>query len=118
MRAWMHRRPQGARVLSLMGLLAFALVATGCAYTKVQPEARSVLVLGPERTADCKELGKTQVSVADKLGFIPRHANAVQDDLDKLARNSAAEMDGDTVTRIAEPVSGKQTYRVYDCVDE
>ncbi len=106
------------RWLALIGLAAFALIGTGCSYTEVDPGARQVLVLGPERTADCEELGKTQVSVAAKLGFIPRHDNAVQEDLDRLARNSAAEMGGDTVTRIAEPANGKQTYRVYDCVDE
>ncbi len=75
-------------------------------------------MLDPERTAECDRLGKTQVSVTDKLGFIPRHDNAVQEDLDILARNSADEMGGDTVTRISEPVNGKQTYWVYDCVDE
>lgn len=106
------------RPLALIGLVAFALIATGCSYNDVDPGARRVLVLGPERTADCEKLGKTQVSVAAKLGFIPRHDNAVQKDLDVLARNSAAEMDGDTVTRISEPVNGKQTYWVYDCVDE
>lgn len=113
MRACNHRRP-----FALIALVAFALVATGCAYTEVQPGARNVLVLGPDRTSDCDKLGKTQVSVADKLGFIPRHDNAVQEDLDILARNSAAEMDGDTVTRISEPVNGKQTYWVFDCVDQ
>lgn len=118
MRACNYRRALGARPLVLIGLVAFTLVATGCSYTKVDPGARGILILGPERTADCEKLGKTQVSVAEKLGFIPRHANAVQDDLDVLARNSAAEMGGDTVTRISEPVNGKQSYWVYDCVDE
>lgn len=118
MHARIPRRPPGVRPLALLGLVAFALIATGCSYTKVDPGARQVLVLGPERIADCEKLGKTQVSVADKLGFIPRHDNAVQKDLDILARNSASEMGGDTVTRISEPVNGKQTYWVYDCVDE
>lgn len=118
MRACNHRRPLGTRPLALIGLVAFALVATGCSYTEVKPGARRVLVLGPERTADCDKLGKTQVSVPEKLGFIPRHVNAIQKDLDILARNSAAAMGGDTVTRISEPVNGEQTYWVYDCIDE
>lgn len=99
-----------------LGLLV-ALVVTGCAFTEVEPEARQVEVLEAARVTNCERLGQTRVSVAHKVGFIPRHANAIQKDLHVLARNSAVDMGGDTVTPMGEPTNGKQTYGVYDCVE-
>lgn len=96
---------------------AAALGLVGCSFVSVDPGARDVLVLGPERTQQCERLGQTRVSVAAKIGFIKRGTPAIREDLENLARNSAAEMGGDTITAESEITEGKQTYGIFNCVE-
>lgn len=96
---------------------AIAAVIGGCSFVEVQPNASDILVLEPERTENCKRLGETRVSVAAKVGFIKRGEPSVRSDLEKLAKNSAADMGGDTITPESGIKAGKQTYGVFDCVE-
>ena len=96
---------------------ALALLVGGCTFVKVEPAAEDVLVLGAERVSHCERLGQTRVSVADKLGFINRRDKDVRADLEDLARNTAAEMGGDTVSLQGEIKEGAATYGIYDCVE-
>lgn len=96
---------------------ALALAVTGCTTVKLDPSAQDVEVLRAERVQDCKRLGQTRVSVAENVGFIARGDRAIRNDLEKLARNSAAEMGGDTITPATEVQNGKQSFGVYDCID-
>jgi hypothetical protein len=50
-----------------------------------------------------------------EVGFIPRHPDAVQDNVNVTARNSAASMGGDTIVPVAPLADGKQTFDVYRC---
>lgn len=97
-------------------LVTVIVLAAGCSTIKLKPGAAEVEVLQAERVADCKMLGKTKVSVADKLGFVPRGDKAIRVDLQRLARNSAIEMNGDTLSPESEIVKGEQTFGVYDCI--
>ncbi len=105
-----------ARVAAVLALAGLAL--SGCAFTEVEPEAEQVEVLEAARVSHCERLGETQVSVAHKIGFIPRGDKAIQNDLDNLARNSGAGMGGDTVTPMGQPQNGNQTFGVYDCIGD
>lgn len=99
-------------------MLAVAITAVvgGCSFVTVDPGAKDVLVLEAARTKDCERLGQTRVSVATKIGFIKRGKPAIADNLEVLARNSAAEMGGDTITPETEVSDGKQTFGIFDCV--
>jgi len=96
---------------------AAAVGLTGCSFVSVDPGAEDVLVLAAERTQQCERLGQTRVSVAAKIGFIKRGTPSIREDLRNLARNSAAEMGGDTITAESEITEGKQTYGIFDCVE-
>lgn len=96
---------------------ALALAVTGCTYVKLDPSAEDVEMLRAERVEDCERLGQTRVSVAQNVGFIARGDRAIRDDLQILARNSAAEMGGDTITPVSEVQNGKQSFGVFDCID-
>jgi hypothetical protein len=91
-------------------------VLGGCSFVKLDPGAQEVLVLEAERTKDCERLGQTRVSVATEIGFIKRGKPAIAENLETLARNSAAEMGGDTITAETEVSDGKQTFGIFDCV--
>ncbi len=99
-------------------ILAASMTAVlgGCSFVTVDPGAEEVLVLEAERTKDCERLGQTRVSVATSIGFIKRGKPAISDNLETLARNSAAEMGGDTITAESEVSDGKRTFGIFDCV--
>ncbi len=99
-------------------ILAAAMTAVlgGCSFVTIDPAAEDVLVLEAERTKDCERLGQTRVSVATSVGFIKRGQPAIRDNLETLARNSAAEMGGDTITAETEVSDGKRTFGIFDCV--
>lgn len=109
--------PMKKHTILALAAAAIALTVTGCTYVKLDPAAEGVELLGADRVQKCERLGKTRVSVAQKVGFIARGDRAIRDNLVTLARNSAAEMGGDTITRESEIQNGKQTFGVFDCVD-
>lgn len=96
---------------------AAALALGACSPVKLKPDADQIELLDAERVKNCERLGKTRVSVATKIGFIPRGDKAIHEDLRRLARNSAIEMDGDTLTRESEVEEGEQTFGVYKCIE-
>jgi len=106
------------RCLAAMAVAGFVVVAAGCTYVKLEPAAEEVATLDKERAEKCEKLGQTRVSVAKKVGFIARGDKSIKKDLEILARNSAADMGGDTVAPLTEVQDGKQTFGVYDCLDD
>jgi hypothetical protein len=67
--------------------------------------------------SSCKKLGKTTTNLKDKIAGIKRNEKKVQKEMQALARNSAADMGGDTVVPVSEIQEGKQTFEVYKCVN-
>lgn len=103
------------KALPLLVALSLLLVA-GCTWVSPNPEAKNVIVLDQARVSHCKRIGKTEVSVLDKVGFVERVDEDVEHDLAVLARNEGAKMGGDTVSPISPVKNGKQTFGVYRCV--
>lgn len=103
-------------MLTAAGLAAI-LALGGCTYVKLQPDAEEVVVLELRRAEKCDKVGETKVSVADKVGFVARGEKAIEKDLEILARNSAADMGGDTVAALSDVQNGQQNFGVYDCLD-
>jgi len=96
------------------------MVAGGCSWVKsTELGARVRVVTAGEVTAgeveDCADAGTTHVSVMDKLGVVERNQAKVAKELATLARNSAAQLGGDSVVAITEIVDGTQTFAVYQC---
>lgn len=105
------------RIFTVVGVAATALIMVACSPVTLKPDAAEIELLDADRVTKCDRLGKTRVSVATKLLFIPRGDKAIREDLTRLARNSAIEMDGDTLTRESEIQEGEQTFGVYKCIE-
>lgn len=105
-----------------MKILHFALVAAaamtlnGCTWVDMSAEGEKVRVLTAKEVTGCRHVGKTTVSTTGKIAVVERNPEKVQEELDTLARNSAPELNGDTVVRVGEPVNGKQVYEIYHCM--
>ena len=99
-------------------LVAAVLGLMACSWVKLTPDGDKVRVLSQSEVATCKKLGITTASVADKVAGMPRKETIIQDNLNILARNAAADMGGDTVVPSSPIQDGKQTFDVYRCVGQ
>lgn len=97
-------------------MLIFSFVAiSACTWVETTDSGQQVRLATQNQVAKCKKVGKTTVSVVDKVGFISRSEEKVAEELQALARNSAAEMDGDTIVASGAITEGEQSFDVYRC---
>lgn len=96
--------------------LVLALALASCSWVELKPEAHKVRVLSQEEVEPCKRLGKTTVSVKSSVAGVPRKQSVMARELEKLARNSALNLNGDTVVPVTEIVDGEQSFDIYRCV--
>lgn len=97
-------------------MLCALLVGCG-SFVKTTQEGEKVRLLNKNQVSTCQYLGKTTVSVLDKIAFIERQTSSVEGNLQSLARNSAAEMSGDSIVVASTVHRGKQTFDVYQCMN-
>jgi hypothetical protein len=96
-------------------VLLLPLLVQACAWVKPTASGAGVRVATAGEVKGCTEAGSTQVSVLDKVAGVRRGYTTVSEELATLARNSAAQLGGDTVVPTSEIVDGTQTFAVYKC---
>ncbi len=95
--------------------LAASAIAGGCSFMDLTKEGEGVRVATADAVAACTGLGRTTASVVAEVASIPRHPDAVKENIEVTARNSAASMGGDTIVPASPIAEGKQTFEVYRC---
>ena len=93
-----------------------AIMLSACSSLKLTEGGEKVRVLDPAEVSSCKNLGRTNTSVTDRIIF-ERPADAVAEELQIVARNSGARMGGDTIVPLTVIEEGQQTFVVYKCID-
>lgn len=101
---------------SIFFTVAITLLVSGCSLVKLSPQADRVRLMTAKSASHCKVLGTTTVSVIDKILFFDRNKKTMLEELEIMARNSAAKMGGDTASPDSDPVGGEQSYTVYRCI--
>jgi hypothetical protein len=97
----------------IVGTIAMALAA--CSFVSLTPQAENVTVSPKASTlSSCKFLGNTNVSIWSKADTFQSQKSA-ESQLDILARNQAATMNGNTVAPTTEINNGQREYGVYNC---
>ncbi|HXH64816.1 MAG TPA: DUF4156 domain-containing protein [Mariprofundaceae bacterium] len=94
---------------------ALAMAASACTFVKPDAQGQTVRIATAGEVAGCTKIGRTAVTVPYKLGFIPRSEKSVVSDLQAMAKNSAADMHGDTIVVTSPPRDGNQSFDVYRC---
>lgn len=98
-------------------ILLITMLVASCTWVKLTPEGEKVRVLSVDEVSSCKKLGKTTTTLKDKIAGVKRNKSKVEKEMQALARNSAADMGGDTVVPVTEIQDGRQTFHVYKCVN-
>ena len=102
-------------LLRRWAVVGLVTAAGGCSWVKPSDSGARVRVANASEVEACTDAGTTHVSVMDKLGVVERNQAKVGEELATLARNSAAQLGGDTVVAITDIVDGTQTFAVYQC---
>jgi hypothetical protein len=100
----------------LLCTLGAAVLLSGCATLKLTEGGEKVRLLDPAEVSSCRQLGRTNASVTARVVF-ERPESAVAEELETVARNSGANMGGDTIVPLTVIEDGKQTFIVYKCVN-
>ncbi len=98
-------------------LLSSILFTTACTWAPLSGLGEKVRVLEPYEINSCTKKGKTTVSVKAEIAGIKRNKKTVEKELQRLARNAAPDLNGDTVVAASPVKNGIQTFFVYKCVD-
>ena len=100
----------------MRGLIVLCCLAAlaGCWVTP-SPVSKNVAVVNGVQVAQCRLVGKADLSVPDKLGTLQRVPDDMENDLQTLARNQAINAGGDTVAPLSVQDGGKQSWGYYAC---
>lgn len=101
--------------LLIGGLLLAAITGCRTEWVQLTDAGEQVSVALPAEVTDCERVGNASVNSRDVIGFIPRSARELQNELVRLARNEAADIGGNRI--VAESIirDGRQSFGVYDC---
>jgi len=95
--------------------LAASAIVGGCSFMDLTKEGEGVRIATADAVSACTGLGRTTASVVYEVASMPRQADAVKENIEVTARNSAASMGGDTIVPVSPIAEGKQTFEVYRC---
>ena len=98
-----------------LAVIVAGLLLSACSSIKLTPEGEQVHMMTMTEVTECKRVGKTAVSTLAKVVGLDRYQESMQDDLNKLSRNNAAELGGDSVVPISAIDDGRQVFAVYRC---
>lgn len=96
---------------------AISAVFAGCATPRLSAGGEKVRVLAPDEVSSCRQLGKSNATVLDKVVGINRPMESMEKELETMGRNSAANMGGDTIVPLTVVEHGSQSFIVYKCID-
>jgi len=104
------------RFRSIVVGLLFGAVLAGCTWVETTPEGSRVRIVPMDRVADCTRLGKVTVYTKAEIAGVDRSTSKIEQELEALARNEAANMNGDTIVADTAVTEGRRTYQVYRCL--
>jgi Domain of unknown function (DUF4156) len=94
-----------------------SILVAGCSFVDVKPQALKVRILATQEVRSCKHLGRVTATTIAEVGPIPRSQDDVSEEVENLARNHAASMNGDTIVAASPLTKGERTYEVYRCIN-
>jgi hypothetical protein len=101
---------------AFLPVLLTTALASGCALVELTPAGAGVRLASAEAVVTCENLGRLTADVIAKVGFLPRHPDAVQANINVTARNAAADWGADTIGPASNIGDGNQPFDVYRCL--
>jgi hypothetical protein len=106
----------GSRAVRFAAIAGLAIFAGGCTWVKLTAPGEGVRVGTTAQVAACKRIGATHAKTSTKMAFFSRGGRKVDEEIETLARNEAAEMGGNTIVPQGPTSSeGRRSFDVYRC---
>lgn len=103
------------KTLSIAGVLLAASLGA-CTWVALEDSGKLVrVVTSADEVQGCESKGEITASVRDKVAFVNRDSAKVNDEVEALARNQAAELGADTVMPVGELDHGSRQFNAYRC---
>ena len=96
-------------------LSALLLGACSSAIIGKAPGSEQIAVANADAVGSCKSLGRSSVSVYSSSGPFTRSDEAIEANLEQLARNEAVKQGADTVVKSDSAQLGQRYYELYRC---
>ena len=96
-------------------ILLPSLCLSACTWVTVTSEGAGVKSLTAAQAQGCNRLGQTHSQTVDKIAFVKRSNRKQKEELEKLAKNEAANMGGNAIVADTKIVDGRQTFIIYKC---
>lgn len=103
------------RFVAFSALSALSVGLSGCTMIPPVPGAEAVVVAEPWKITECESRGTATASVLHKVGFLERLPEVVEEELARVASNTAVELGGDTIVPQGPVVEGRRKFSVYKC---
>jgi hypothetical protein len=94
---------------------ALAAALCACNWVPLTDGGQTVRVVPPTEVRSCESVGRTHAQTTDRVLLFARSEQTVEQELQSLARNEAAQMGGDAITAAGPIEHGRQTFDVYRC---
>lgn len=98
-----------------LAVAALTLALAGC-WVAPTPVSKNVIVANGVDVAHCRLVGQADLDVPEKLGTLQRVPDDMENDLQTLAKNQAANAGADTVAPLTIQTGGRQTWGYYACM--
>jgi len=93
-----------------------AAAIAGCTWVKLTPPGEGVHVATASQVAECEELRVVHAKTTTRIAFFSRGGKKIDQEVESLARNEAAEMGGDTIVAQGPTSSeGRRSFDVFRC---
>lgn len=103
------------KTLSIAGVLIAASLGA-CTWVALEDSGKLVRVVSSaDAIQGCQNKGEITASVRDKIAFVNRDSAKVNDEVEALARNQAAELSADTIIAVSELDNGSRRFDAYRC---
>lgn len=104
-------------VKNRIAILLSALLLGACSSTMIgtAPGSDQIAVANADAVGSCKALGRTSVSVYASSGPFTRSEEAIEANLEQLARNEAVKQGADTVVKSDSAQMGQRFFNLYQC---
>jgi hypothetical protein len=104
------------RIANGITIALLALLVGGCAWVRLSEAGKAVRVASAAEVASCEQVGATHSKTSERAGIFARDPRKIDQEVEFLARNEAANMGGDTIVpQSATSADGRRSFDVYRC---
>jgi hypothetical protein len=99
-----------------VSIASLALLGSACTWVELTPSGQNVRVGTMAQAMHCERLGATHAKTSTRVGIFSRTPKKIDEELEFLARNEAADMGGNTIVAQGPTSSeGRRSFDVFRC---